>query len=234
MDDPAATAGDTVLRRLPMAAWRTLPTLFGVGVAVAVFLVLVVAIQDPFLMSVGLLVVAPASAVLLYGAICQLSEQVFDLAGAVPIRSSVSAAVLIGLIPGALAALTVLSALAASQVSAFWVVAFAAGLMAALSVLLAMVALPIAAVRREVGVRAVLLVSLYALVRRPLVPLGTAVVLGAAAGASLSWSPALGVLLPGLAVLLSYAAAWTVAIPAGVEAPPFLPSDTDKRAVIAA
>lgn len=95
----------------------------------------------------------------------------------------------------------------------------AAVTMLAVVVLITSVALPVAVIRGDVGLAAIVMCAFLALVRRPAAAIAAVIVPAVAAWLGLTWFAGLLIAVLPCFVVLSVAAAWTTVIAFGVSAP---------------
>ena len=217
---------DPVLRRLPMAFWRSLPVLLVCGCALLAPTLLVGALfgaESPLLA----LLVCAVGAPLLLVCIERLHAELFAReagAGRRWWRRALRAEAIV-LPCGLAAALSLIAAYAAAETgSAVFSIAAAAGALAALVLaLIAIVALPLCIARPEHTLRAIVLVACYALLRSPLPALAVATVGSALAWFAMSGLPGLAAIAPGLLAALAVGAAWPTVVRAGVALPALSP-----------
>jgi len=214
---------DNVLRRMPVAAWRTLPVLLACGAGITgVFVVSGVLIGwgNPLVPVLTCVVGAP----LVLRGVERVHAELFEQERGTVRRSWGMRTLRVGslLLPAGLtSALAMLAGHAALLPggSLFAAVGVVGVLMAALLAVIAVVAVPLCVVRPEARIGSIVLVAFYASVRRPIAAvavLASAIALSTAAASGL---PALAALTPSLTIVLAIAAAWTTLGPAGVEVP---------------
>jgi len=216
---------DPVLRRLPAATWRALPALAVLGLTTLLAFVgsaLTLGLAAPWTPAVVGVVSAPVA----LWALDSLQGEIFDQAPESGgwLRRLLLVEVLIA-VPTALAAWSGFVAEIAETAGSifFQILAVAAAFASLATALLAVVAIPLANIRRDVGVRAVLIASIIAIGRRPLA--STAALL---TGAALTWLAltsftGLFLFVAPLLVILAVAAAWSTVARVGVTLPPLAP-----------
>ncbi|GAA5145883.1 hypothetical protein GCM10025768_03710 [Microbacterium pseudoresistens] len=211
---------DPILLRLPAALWSALPRLVVAG---ALFMLALVASSG---LPGGFAVLAPLIAAVLTAvptgwAMARISTDVFDAQVASPAVRYGRALLLIGG-PGATVSLTACAAMITPTMPAFSFVSIVGVVLTGVAVLVVSVALPLSTVRSE-ALSSILVAAFYAVARRPIPPVAVLVALGAATWASTTWAPSALVLIPAVAVVLSFAAAWTVLPAVGVRLPELAP-----------
>ena len=221
----ASRQADPVLRRMPMAFWRSLPVLLASGCALLVPTLIAGAIfgaDSP----VVALAVCLFGAPLLLTCVERLHSEVFERTGPRPAwwRRALRAEAIV-LPCGLAAALSLVAAFAAAQSGAtsFAIAATAGSLATVVFALVAIVALPLADARPESSLRAIVLVACYSVLRFPLPAIATAIVGCALAWVGMSGLPGLTALAPGLLAALAVGAAWPTVVRAGVSLPALAP-----------
>jgi len=216
---------DPVLRRMPSAFWRSLPVLLGIGCALLVP-TLVVGVFFGAASPILALVVCVFGAPLLLLGIDRLHTELFELTAERPPwwrRALVAEAIVLPF--GVTAALSLIAAVAAEASGAvlFTLAAAAGALATVVLAVVAVVALPLAAARPESSLRAIFMVSFYAVVRSPLPAIATVLVGCALVWIGTSGLPGLTAIAPGLLAALAVSAAWPTVVRAGVAMPPLSP-----------
>lgn len=228
----AAAIGDPILLRLPRAVWQALPVLVlaGVGAAVVVSLTLWIAAGAP---PVAALAAAVFSAPIVGWGVDGVHRALFHDPTRVPVRRRMIAAEA-AIVPPATLAVGSLIVAEAAATAGSWHLQVIAVTMVLLTVVVAMVGvvvLPLASMRGDVALRSVVMVSLVAVLRRPLSAFATL-----AAAASIVWLGATwfaGLLVLAVAVLcpLMVAASWATTAPIGVDVPRCTPLRSTRHAL---
>lgn len=224
-DSPAG--GNAVLRRLAGASWRALPTLalVGVGAVCAWWLVAwLLGPGSPAFALAASVIAMPAIAAAIDAVQRGIFDSVAERCGRGRWRHLTFAAAG-GVVVGAFGALSVVSAAVATSAASapLQIGAVAATFAAASALAILAIAIPIAAARHDASVRAVLIASTVAAVRRPLLPFAVLLSSSAVAWLGLTWFSGLLVFVLPLFAVVSVAAAWSSVSPIGVALPPLTP-----------
>lgn len=216
---------DPVLRRLPGAAWRSLPALAVAGVvAVGAWWVAgwMLGVDSPVVSIAAGLVCGAMAAV----AVDAVEREVFDLGRGGSRRwRSAALAMAVGAVAGGLAAWSTFAAVVAEAAASalLQVTAVASAVAVAAVIIVAAVALPVVAARPDATARAVLIAGVVAVVRRPLPSVAAVLCSAAIAWLGLTWFAGLLVFVVPVFATLAVAAAWSSAAPLGVALPPLSP-----------
>lgn len=225
MNEATHFDGQPVLRRLPAAAWRALPTLASTGVAsVGLWWLIAGALgpASPAFVPAALVIATPGAAL----AIDAVQREVFDDGSGHRRRwRPVWLASLCAAATGAFAAWsTIAGAVAVAAESAlFQVTAVTAAIAAAVVTIIAAVAIPVATARKDASARAVLIAATIAGVRRPFPPIAAVAASAAIGWLGLTWFAGLLVFVVPVFAVVAVAAAWSSAPPIGVALPPLSP-----------
>ncbi|WP_022889515.1 hypothetical protein [Agromyces italicus] len=218
-------AVDPVLRRLPSAAWHTLPALAILGVVNVAAYVGAGWLLGPgsplTWIAVGVVVAPP-----LAWAIDRLQGELFELDDRRPgLGSRLAVAWTCTL---ALCVLAAWSSFVAAVADAsgspfFQVLAVAGTVLVAVAALVAAVAVPLGSTRADVRVRTIVLVAFLAAVRRPLGPIAAVAATAAVVWLGLTWFTGLLALAASVFAVLAVACAWPTLTAFGVALPPLAP-----------
>lgn len=220
----AARAGDSILLRLPGAAWRALPllTLCGAAAAGLVALAAWAGVIAPPLVPV--LAAAAASPLIAVG-MDAVHRQLFVELTPVSRARRMLASALACTIPALLACWSVVVA-GIADAAGSWplqVLAVAAVAAAVICAAVAVVALPLALWRADASLRSIALLCLLAAIQHPLGSLAALASAAAVVWLGLTWFAGLLILVVPVLVVLSIGASWTTAAAAGVRIPRLSP-----------
>ncbi|MDF0513712.1 hypothetical protein PX701_08765 [Agromyces sp. H3Y2-19a] len=222
--EPGA-AVDPVLRRLPAAAWRSLPALAVLGVAVVAVYAAAGRVLGPASPITWIVVAALAAPGLLW-AVDRLGAELFELGGERPgFGRRLLVVAVFAVAPCMLAAWSALVAVVAeaSGSVAFQVLAVAGTALAVVAALVAAVAIPVGVVRADVRLRSIVAMAFIAVVRRPLGPVSAVVAAAAVVWLGLTWLTVLLAIAAPVFVVLAVGCAWPTAAAVGVALPPLVP-----------
>lgn len=214
------SAADTVAANLPRVTWRLMPTLLGVGVggALLAFLLLwFVGVGAIFVMLYGVLVAGPTIAVVVNAIERELGDRP-PSSSRLPKWWQVRRTVAVLAWPSAFAGVG-LGTLAAWD-SAGGILLLVSAAIAAIALCVAsvgaVVAAPLAATRGEAALSSIWRVSLYAVTKAPLAPLGAVVFAGVALTVVFRYPTSVSLLVPPVAAIVADLASRTCASHAGV------------------
>ncbi|MCD2443607.1 hypothetical protein LQ757_15110 [Agromyces sp. SYSU K20354] len=216
---------DPVLRRLPGAAWRSLPALAVLGVAVVAAYVgagWLLGPSSPLAWVAVGIVAAPAVA----WAVDRMQGELFELDDRRPgVGRRLVVVWTCTLAPCLLAAWSsFVAAIADSSGSPYFqVLAVAGTVLVVVVALVAVVAIPVGTMRGDVRVRTIVVMSFLATIRRPLGPLAAIVVTVAVVWLGLTWFTGLLALAAPVFAVLAVAAAWPTVTAFGVALPSLTP-----------